>query len=516
MTTSPRRPDRNGLPKPVAAGSNPAGGTRAAIYARISDNPEVAATADQTRRCEELAAREGYEVVARYADDNISAYSGKTRPAWIELQHGIQSRRFDVILAVAEDRLARNSAEKIGFQVACAKVGIKWHTVAGGLVDPATAGGALMSTITAGIAQYESQVKSERVAASVVRRRLAGRDIGGPRPFGFTTDRRSLIEVEAELVREGHRMLLSGASVYAVVKEFINSGVVPVKAQHWSYVIVRKIMTRPRNAARAVTVDGEVYELTEHPAIVSVEDHEAVVALLTGSAQPLGRKPQHLASGGVARCGTCGAPLRYSSQKGGLYRCTAANSGLGKIDGQVHASIRADLLDDSITTEIVPALAARLRRGQNGDAGGGAVRALILQRAELERQRDAAQELYTLPGANKAKVRASLASFSEQIEAIEARITDMHTSGSAAVRAIAAVLAGLEEAVPGSALGAQFKEQWKAMPLEDRRALSRALLEVKIHPAAIARKLKVVTHSDRPAEVVIEREGPERIAIRRI
>jgi len=487
---------------------------RAAIYARISDNPEVAATADQTRRCEELAAREGYEVIARYADDNISAYGGKTRPDWIALQHAIKSKRIDIVLAVADDRLARDSAEKIGFQVACAKAGVKWHTIAGGLVDPATAGGALMSTITAGIAQYESQVKSERVAASVVRRRLEGKDIGGPRPFGFTTDRRALIEAEAELVRAGHRLVLSGASTYAVVKMFMQSGVPPVKARQWSYVIVRKILTRPRNAALAVTVTGEVYELTEHPAIVSREDYEAVTAILTSSSQPMGRKPQHLASGGVARCGVCGAPLRYQAQKDGIYRCTAANSGLGAVDGRTHPSVKAAELDAQIIVEIVPALMARIARGDDAVEGARAVSALLLQRAELERQRDAAQDLYLLPGANKARVRASLASFAEQIELVDTRIADARGAGSAAVRAIAVAL--LEGAPSGAALGARFKEVWRGMSLEDQRALTRTLLDVKIHPASIAQKFKLVTKADGTFEVVVVREGPQRISIRRI
>ncbi|MCU1508408.1 MAG: site-specific recombinase, invertase Pin [Glaciihabitans sp.] len=487
---------------------------RAAIYARISDNPDVAATADQIRRCEELAAREGYEVVARYADDNISAYGGKARPDWIALQHAIKTKRVDIVLAVADDRLARDAVEKIGFQVACAKAGVKWHTIAGGLVDPATAGGALMSTITAGIAQYESQVKSERVAASVVRRRLEGKDIGGPRPFGFTTDRSSLIEAEAELVRAGHRLVLSGASTYAVVKMFMTSGVPPVRAQQWSYVIVRKILTRPRNAALAMTEAGEKFELTEHPAIVSREDHEAVNAILTSSSQPIGRRPQHLASGGVARCGVCGAPLRFQAQKDGIYRCTAANNGLGAVDGRTHPSVKAADVDAQMITEIVPALMARLARGDGAAEGDGAVSAMLLQRAELERQRDAAQDLYLLPGANKARVRASLASFAEQIELVDTRIADVRGAGSAAVQAIAAAL--LEGAPSGAALGARFKEVWGGMTLEDQRALVRALLDVKIHPASIARKLKIEHLPDGTAEVVVVREGPERIAIRRI
>lgn len=496
----------------MPAGSNPAGGTRAVIYARISkDDPSVDAIADQERRCRDLAEREGYAVVAVHSDDGISGFSGKYRPGWIALQHDIQSRMVDVILAVAEDRFTRSSEEKEGLKVVCARAGVRWHTLGGGLLDPATAGGSLMATITGGIAEYESKIKSERVAASVVRRRLEGKDIGGPRPFGFTSDRHSLIETEAELVREGHRLLLGGASMYAVTKMFMNAGVPTVKGGAWAYVIVRKVMTRPRNAALAVTKEGERYELSQHPAIVSREDHEAVVAILTNSSQKLGRKAQHLASGGVARCGTCGSPLRYSSQKGGLYRCNAANSGLGLKDGQTHASVKAEELDARIVVEVVPSLMARLRRGEGKTEEDNGVRVLLTQKAELERQRDETQELWTIPGANKARLRVALASFGEQIESIEAQVDSARVAGVSAVRAIAASLIGLSGAPDITQAGARFSESWKSMQLEEQRSLVRALLEVKINPAASARKVRIAD-----GEVITEREGPERISIRHI
>lgn len=311
-------------------------------------------------------------------------------------------------------------------------------------------------------------------------------------------------------------MALSGSSTYAIVRTFINSGVPPVRAKHWSYVIVRKILTRPRNAALAVTAAGEIYELTEHPAIVSREDHEAVVALLTNSTQTLGRKPQHLGSGGVARCGTCGAPLRYSSQKGGIYRCTAANNGLLAADGGPHASAKAADVDAQIITEIVPALMARLRRGDGSPASSDAtVRAMLLRRAELERQRDDAQDLYILPGVNKARVRVTLASIAEQIEGVEAQIAEARGAGSAAVIAIAAALED-GTAPSGAAMGARFTGVWAAMSLEDQRALARALLDTRIHPASVARKTRIETRPDGTSEVVVVRDGPERVAVRRI
>ncbi len=145
------------------------------------------------------------------------------------------------------------------------------------------------------------------------------------------------------------------------------------------------------------------------------------------------------------------------------------------------------------------------------------IRALLLQRAEIERQRDAAQELYLIPGANKARVRVSLASFAEQLESLDEQLTEARGAGSAAIKAIAASLADVEGADRTlTTLGARFNEAWAQMPLEDQRALVRALLEVKIHPASIARKMGIERRPDGSAEVVVLREGPQRISIRRL
>jgi len=468
-------------------------------------------------------------VIAVYSDDGISGFTGKYRPGWIALQHAIQSRTVDMILAVAEDRLARNTKEKDGFSFVCARNGVRWHTLGGGFLDPATAGGKLMATLTGGIAEYESAIKSERVAASVVRRRLEGRDIGGPRPFGFTVDRRSLIESEAELVRMGHRMLLEGKTVYTVLKAFYDSGVPTVKGGDWSYVIVHKILTRPRNAALAVTKEGEEYELTQHPAIVSRADHEAVTALLTPSGQPRGRKPQHLASGTVARCGVCGSPLRFSRQHGGIYRCNAANSSLKQSDGKTHPSVKAADLDARITTEIIPALMARLQRGDNGAGGDeSTVRILLAQRAEaqdaLTSAQDAMQEMWGMPGVNRPRLKSKVAAAAERVAELDEQITQARASGIGAVQDVATALIEMtgERIAEGKytaegaildtfAAAAAFRTRWAAMSLEDKRDLARAVLEVKIYPASVARKVQIVE-----GEVVVVREGPERIAIRYI
>jgi site-specific DNA recombinase len=60
---------------------------RAAIYCRISLDRAGAGlgVARQQEDCRELAIRLGWPVAEVYVDNDVSAYSGKPRPAWQQL-----------------------------------------------------------------------------------------------------------------------------------------------------------------------------------------------------------------------------------------------------------------------------------------------------------------------------------------------------------------------------------------------------------------------------------------------
>jgi DNA invertase Pin-like site-specific DNA recombinase len=85
--------------------------TRAAIYARYSsDQQREASIDDQTRLCEERAAREGWAVAGRYSDQALSGAS-LMRPGLQRLMQDALAGRFAVILAEALDRLSRDQED---------------------------------------------------------------------------------------------------------------------------------------------------------------------------------------------------------------------------------------------------------------------------------------------------------------------------------------------------------------------------------------------------------------------
>src|SRR5664280_1906847 len=139
---------------------------RAGIYCRISkadpNQPKVEAQEDDCRR---LAQANGYDVVAAYADDGISASTFQNRPGWNQLLADITAGKIDVVLATEEERFTRQPNEKQLLALTCSTVGTTWHTVRGGIIDPATAEGAFLSGLTGLLARREVRRKAERQIA---------------------------------------------------------------------------------------------------------------------------------------------------------------------------------------------------------------------------------------------------------------------------------------------------------------------------------------------------------------
>jgi len=82
---------------------------RAAIYTRLSldKDGESTSTQDQEAECRELVERQGWTVQGVYTDNDISAYTGKVRPAYRRMLTAVADGEVDVIVSWATDRLYR-------------------------------------------------------------------------------------------------------------------------------------------------------------------------------------------------------------------------------------------------------------------------------------------------------------------------------------------------------------------------------------------------------------------------
>ena len=92
-----------------------------ALYARISEDRagEMLGIKRQLEDCEKYANLKGWPVADRYFDDDISAYSGKPRPAYRRMLDDIASGQIDAVVVWHQDRLHRNPKELEEFLETC-------------------------------------------------------------------------------------------------------------------------------------------------------------------------------------------------------------------------------------------------------------------------------------------------------------------------------------------------------------------------------------------------------------
>ena len=86
-------------------------------YARISDDREGRryGVDRQTQDCDQLAERNGDEVVARFVDDDRSAYSGKVRRDYVRMLRFLREGHAEGVYALAPTRLYRRLDDGLEF-----------------------------------------------------------------------------------------------------------------------------------------------------------------------------------------------------------------------------------------------------------------------------------------------------------------------------------------------------------------------------------------------------------------
>lgn len=105
---------------------------RAVIYVRYSSdlqNPN--SVRDQIANCRELARRKGWQVVAEYADEAMSA-TRSDRPGFVRLSNDLAGGGFDLVLAESLDRISRSMKDTAEFYDVARFHGIGIHTVDAG------------------------------------------------------------------------------------------------------------------------------------------------------------------------------------------------------------------------------------------------------------------------------------------------------------------------------------------------------------------------------------------------
>jgi site-specific DNA recombinase len=152
----------------------------AGLYARISLDRAGAGLGveRQLEDCRALARTRGWDIAGQYADNDLSAYSGKRRPEFQRLLADVEAGTITGIVVWHVDRLTRQPRELEDIIRLADRLGLALATVTGD-IDLATPTGRMMARILGATARYESEQKSARHRRQISQAARSGRPHGG-------------------------------------------------------------------------------------------------------------------------------------------------------------------------------------------------------------------------------------------------------------------------------------------------------------------------------------------------
>lgn len=379
----------------------PARRIKAALYARVSTTAQAEeglSLGEQERRMRAYCDERGWEA-EMFVDAGVSGKRADNRPELQRLLHRLPE--FDRLMVWKLDRLGRSSVDLWSIVEAAQAHGVELVSITEAL-DSSTPTGRLLLGVLASVAELESANTGTRVRLASQARARQGRRNGGPRPMGYhqADGKLTVIPHEAEAIQSMRAGVLAGQSLSEIARGLNRLGVQTVRGKPWSQTRISQVLSNTLYVGK-VHNHGTDYD-GEHEPIFTPEQWDELQAVLAsrrrGRARGGGRQPTlHLFSGGMMRCGYCGAairPLRTTNDQGRVYELYAC---LGKQSGSspecVQPSVHRAAVDESVLSyfaEVGLDLEATRRHfAEQAKRGLAGVDALL---ADAERQQNLADE----------------------------------------------------------------------------------------------------------------------------
>jgi site-specific DNA recombinase len=394
---------------------------RAAIYTRISKDPagKELGVERQLHNCTALAEQLGWEVVATFSDNDISAYNGKRRPGFEALLTDMKAGAFDSLIVWHVDRLYRSMKDLERLIDVAEVAGIQFKTVTSGDLDLGTSAGKMIARILGSVARQESEHHAERRTEANLERAVAGQWCGtGNRPYGY--DKTGVpLEPEASLLRQAAADILAGRSLHSIAAEWNEAGYATTKGAAWSNLHLRRVLMNPRIAALRVH-QSKIIGAGEWEPILDSDTWRGLCAYLSDPARRNGVafERRYMLSG-VARCGLCDQPM-YACYPHGrdrpmVYACRPT----------AHVARIGAPLDELVELTLLTYLRGSGVNVRLSDRATFDVGALHSRRAALVAQKDELATLFTDGVLDAPGVRRESAKLSTKIAAVDAELAEL-------------------------------------------------------------------------------------------
>lgn len=391
-----------------------AGRQTAVAYLRISSDPrdERLGVTRQRGDVPRLAADLGnLEVLMIFEDNDVSGDKERgDETNWARCVEFIRTYKPAFLLGTTLGRLGRRLGETEDLEEYCRKTGLTVWTV-----DEGDVFADAVWAIRAGLNKFEILQLRKRLKKAQTVRLAAGKDTGGGnRPYGFASDRMTIVPEEVRVLRFIARAVLwghtgvklarrlndrgipttqngqwtgglvkaianrpaldnateqdiakrvneLGESARSVARELVKAEVPTTRQALWDSKTVRRTVAKPRVAGLRLDSDGTLIKAA-WPAILDRTTYDAVIRRLEATVTPDGGKksvgrPVESLLGGMLRCALCMSPMvaQQSSDHRLTYRCVGAIKDGRRMPGK-HVSRTRRAMDDYVTAEMLAAL----------------------------------------------------------------------------------------------------------------------------------------------------------------
>jgi site-specific DNA recombinase len=460
---------------------------RAGIYIRVSKaKRELLDARRQEPPCRDFCVKQGWTVQEPiYLDDSTSAYSGVPRENFERLLGNVRDGKLDAIVSWQMDRLLRTVEDASAIVAIAKQTGVLVANV-GGSIDLSTADGRKRFYEAAVAAQYESDLKSERLKLKHAEIAAAGGWQGGQRPFGFDLvpfqdQNRIKFHLvpnpeEAAAIHQAAKDVLQGTSVTSIVNRWAQGTVRRTNGGVFSNWQVKALLTNPRIAGFR-KVDATLVQASWE-GIITRSQLEELQAIL-GPARPHGGGTGGLPSArtyllrGFAVCGSCGTLLRAKASQGRRrYVCDTRDGGCGGVKRV------ADPLEVYVTRELLTAIPERVLEATRAAPGASETLGALLLRRQTEEDRLDGLADYLTDGT------LSKTEYLRQKGRIQARVTKLEEE-------IGRLRASAPRRRLRGAYGWELQDEWDRMDLDERRlVLAEHIAKITVLPAGHGKRFK--------------------------
>lgn len=292
--------------------------SRVAIYRRISfdRHKDELGVGRQQELCQALVDNLGWTAVRVFTDNDrtASAKDGVAahRPDYEKMMRLVRGGEIDAIVTYQQDRLLREPRELEDLIDIVEENAVEVRGVALGRIDLSTASGRMQARNMVNYSKFESELKGERMAASVEQHRKIGKWPNGLRPFGYQNGGVVHPE-EAAVLKEVVRRVLNGEAVSAMAHELNERGYTTTRGKPWSTTALRILLTNPRLAGWT-THYGERVARGQWEPLWDDETYDALVARVAYRRQEP-RPRSALLSRDMIQCARCHGPMMTGWRK---------------------------------------------------------------------------------------------------------------------------------------------------------------------------------------------------------